>query len=62
MNEEKARELLKEYIQPNNDLMPRGEEFTRWYTDEENPIIDGCFSPDELEAIAWWVRNKKEKL
>jgi hypothetical protein len=21
-------------------------------------VLDGTFSPDELEAIAWWLRNK----
>jgi len=60
MNEEKAREILREgVIQPDNSLDDFG-----WYLawpSAEGPragSLDGRFTADELEAIAWWMRNK----
>jgi hypothetical protein len=54
MNERRARELIA-------GLAPDGNLF-RWpaYGDDpEYALLDGDFSADELEAIAWWMRNKK---
>lgn len=56
MNEEKAREILKDVITDNNCLAG-----TYAYSDwcgNDNITLDGTFTLDELEAMAWWVRNK----
>jgi len=59
MNEEKARSILREgIIQPDNSLHDLG-----WYLDWHSSggldaVLDGPFTAEELEAIAWWMRNK----
>lgn len=67
MNEEQARAIIdpvddphsEPVIQPDNALFCLG-----WYlawthdTNPEKATLDGDFSADELEAIAWWMRNK----
>jgi hypothetical protein len=35
-------------------------EFMWWVPDEKTVNLDGHFSLEELEAIAWWIRNKSE--
>ncbi|QJR79592.1 hypothetical protein CA267_001665 [Alteromonas pelagimontana] len=56
MNEEKARAILGERIQPDNSL----HDSTDWvdWTGDDSIQLDADFSVDELEAIAWWMRNK----
>ena len=29
-----------------------------WNPKDERARLDGLFSADELEAVAWWMRNK----
>ena len=56
MTEERAREILGEYT--DGDLLSGTPmKLIIWNT---NNIIElnGDFVPDELEAIAWWMRNK----
>lgn len=57
MNEQKAREILGNRIQPNNDLYD-GSEWVDWQTSSPSIQLDSAFSADELEAMAWWMRNK----
>jgi hypothetical protein len=59
MTEEKAREILGDGIKPDNSVR-RSSPFIFWAPEYELVSLDGGFSPDELEAIAWWMRNKKE--
>jgi hypothetical protein len=60
MDESRAREILgfkdgqefswgdiHDYVRPNNY--------------DDIVCIDGDFNADELEAIAWWMRNKERK-
>lgn len=58
MDEAKAREILKAAICPDGALHG-----ARWYldwaTDCAEAALDGGFTADELEAIAWWMRNKR---
>jgi len=60
MNEPRAREILG---------FKEGQEFS-WgdihdYVHQtkcdDNVCIDGYYTADELEAIAWWMRNKEAK-
>jgi len=59
MTEEKARELLRIAIN-GKDLRDIG-----WYlawksTYPDWATLDGTFSADDLEAIAWWMRHNAE--
>lgn len=60
MDEGKARQILSGDIQPDGNLFNLG-----WYLDWEvgdaNATLDGKFSADDLEAIAWWMRNTQGK-
>jgi hypothetical protein len=59
MNEARAKEILGE---------PRMEDHPTWpdlcgiWTDwdgGEDICLDGHFTAEELEAIAWWMRNRR---
>lgn len=49
MTEERAREVLGDRVS-GGDII-----YTIW---GDGIYLDGSYSPDELEAIAWWMRNK----
>lgn len=57
MDEEQARCIIQpDVIQPDNTLHSVG-----WYLEwsgGNHATLDGKFSAAELEAIAWWMRNK----
>ena len=57
MNEAKAREILATWIQA-DDCLYDGVRFMHWQTDDDRACLDAHFTADELEAIAWWMRNK----
>lgn len=59
MNEEKARKILAEWVQPDGTLFCLGH-YTAWPAagGKEHAVLDAEFTADELEAIAWWMRNK----
>lgn len=60
MDEQRAREILGTTIRENDTL--RGiEDFVSWHIAGSTVTLDGEFTPDELEAIAWWMRNKSPK-
>lgn len=63
MNEEKAREILASVelelgALNSGSLNHRGtrDEYISWSGDEK-VMLDGKFTADDLEAIAWWMRN-----
>lgn len=56
MNEAKARELLFGSIGPDDRLMNVGW-YLSWAPGKEKATLDGDFTADELDAIAWWMRN-----
>ena len=66
MNEAKARKILGKAIRPNDriddifqyKLWPSGADGT----DHNSIVLDDSFTVDELEAIVWWMRNKKVKI
>ena len=58
MNEESARDVLGDSIKKDNSLFNCG-----WYLDWPNfnntVTMDGEFTAKDIEAILWWVNNKK---
>lgn len=55
MDETKAREILKDAIQPDNRLYNLS-----WYLcqdDESMIVLDAQFELQELKAIIWWMEN-----
>ena len=58
MNEQKAREILGDAIDANNNLDSLGW-YLAWGTDYDEATLDGKFSSEQLLAIAWWMDNKK---
>lgn len=56
MNEQRAREILGNTIQSDGSLR-EGQQYTYWKPGESNVTLDSDFTADELEAIAWWMRN-----
>ena len=62
MDEVKAREILGKAIHNAGELGDDGENWMYWCIGDEYIELDGnYFSADELEAIVWWMRNKKVK-
>lgn len=57
MNENRAREILGEAINADNSIGPSYGHFMEWAPDYEVVILDDGFTVDELEALAWWMRN-----
>lgn len=61
MNKQQAREILTEgdysAIQPDNSLRTWGGLYLAWNPGDKDITLDGEATIEELEAIAWWVRN-----
>ena len=58
MDEHKARLNLEGMIRHNGTLSLCVDRYVYW-NGHGKVVIEGAFTPDELEAIAWWVKNKK---
>jgi hypothetical protein len=67
MNEEKAREILGDAINDDNSLCttygrsgPKQTAlgYVAWSPGDEDITLDSQFTVEEVEAIAWWMRNK----
>lgn len=56
MDEQRAREILEGAIRPDNSLSNGG-----WYLywNGGGAALDGDFCADDLEAIAWWMKNMR---
>ena len=68
MNETEARKILKDAIGKEDSLFGYYQtgkrQYFHWTKDMYQPkeiTMDGKFSADMLEAISWWMNNKKEK-
>lgn len=60
MDKEKAREILGSSIWPDGNL--HGDrDYLDWKAGDNTACLDGHFGADELEAIAWWMRNAQGK-
>ena len=60
MDEHKARVNLEGMIRANNALSICMERYLFW-NGSDVLTLDGKFTTDELEAIAWWIKNKEVK-
>lgn len=60
MTEERARTILKQEIQEDGRLYNLGW-YLAWSPDDNTACLDGEFDEDDLEAIAWWMRNRRSK-
>ena len=65
MDEARAQEILKDAIEAAGlyhldalDASARGEGHLNWIAPNSYVILDGEFTAEKLEAIAWWMRNK----
>lgn len=56
MNEERARELLEGCITETG--LSNSGRYLAWDHKNKEATLDGDFTADDLEAIAWWMRNK----
>ena len=59
MDEEKARKILGEGIKARGGLFSISW-YLEWLVGEDSCTLDGVFEVEELEAIAWWMKNKKK--
>lgn len=57
MDEQQARKILGDKIQPDGDLYTL-DGHLRWQRGEECVVLGGSFDVQELEAIAWWMKHK----
>ncbi len=60
MNEKKAKEILEEEVFTKNGGLYSSGWYLNWEINERDAFLDGIFTADELEAIAWWMHNKKK--
>ena len=56
MNEEKARQLLQDYIQQDGSLLHLGD-YLFWKAGNSAIVLDCELNIQELEAIVWWIKN-----
>lgn len=59
MDENEARKILNTDIQEDDSLYCGGR-YLAWHPSDKEACLDAYFTADELEAIAWWMRNKHE--
>ena len=60
MDEARAREILGNVIKPNGTLYLGNDNpsYISWGNIGDRVYLDGGYSAETLEAIAWWMRNK----
>lgn len=66
MNLDEARKILSEWLgrdcnqwdsaERSHGLLWSGNQFIAWYATDDDATLDGEFTPDQLEAIAVWMR------
>lgn len=59
MNEKQARETLGEAVKADDSLFNLGH-YIGWSPFKDEVTLDCKFTADELEAIAWWMKNKRK--
>lgn len=60
MTREKALEIVDEWINEDGSFWSLGH-FIGWHPGDEKIILDAEFSVEELEALAWLMRNSTEE-
>lgn len=62
MDEARAKELIGNFIQPDDLLLGSHDgidQRSAEWADGGGVTLRGAFGADELEAFAWWMRNKR---
>ena len=63
MNEDEARKILGDCVQADNSLHTRSDDGLCMSWESDIPChticLNDCFTIEQVEAIAWWMRNKK---
>lgn len=62
MDESKARKVLGTAVLNDNRLISLGH-YIYWNPERnaDTVTLDSEFTMDEIEAIAWWMRNKRRR-
>ena len=58
MTEDKARRILGRKVHPEDSTLYDLSDYVCWPAAARRIILDGEFTAEELEAMAWWIRNK----
>lgn len=53
-----VRRILAEAIRPNGKLGSFDEVYVDYDPKDKTALVDGHATAEQLEAIAWWMRNK----
>jgi hypothetical protein len=56
MDREMAVRILGETVQLDGSLYNLGH-YTAWDVGDQDIVLDDRFSAEELEALAWWMKN-----
>lgn len=59
MNEVQARSILNSSIE--DDKLFQGNPFYMYSPADSKVVMDGEFTTEQLEAIAWWMTNSRER-
>ena len=59
MDENEARKILDGAIEEDGSLKHGGSGYIWWIRGEDTVCLDDHYTADDLEAIAWWMRNAK---
>lgn len=62
MNEAKIKKILKDVKFEEDGGLSSDLKYLSWDVGQIEATLDGDFTADELEAIAWWMRHKSIKL
>lgn len=61
MNQQQIKEILKDAVFMSDNSLRNFEPFLAWNIGSDSVCLDGYFDADELEAIAWWMKNVNRK-
>jgi len=59
MDKQRAEEILGKLVLPENVVLHFENIFGIWWINDGEVSLDGNYTADELEAIAWVMRNEK---
>ena len=57
MDKKRATEILDNCIRQGGDELYNCGWYLSWSVGSDDATLDGQFSAEELEVIAWWMRN-----
>ena len=55
--EAEVREILKGFLDARGNLTNCRDQFVWWLRGRGHAVLDGSFSVEELEAMAWWMKK-----